>query len=109
MKDKTILKFGIVVACGATSILLINYFTQAALGCIAFYLSQSHGFWQAWFWLWTILGGYIIPVQLMPESVRDIAMWLPFRAAFGIPTEIASGLLTGGEAWAADQTHDWGG
>lgn len=43
--------------------------------------------------LTVLLGGIAIPVMLLPDPVRLIAMVLPFRAMAGFPAEIASGEL----------------
>jgi ABC-2 type transport system permease protein len=70
----------------------VTFTIQAAFGCLAFFTGQSLGIWQLWFGLWMLLSGYMIPAELIPGPLGASAAWLPFRAAFGVPVEIAAGL-----------------
>jgi ABC-2 type transport system permease protein len=74
---------------------LLHYLVQLVFGCLAFWLDQSLGVYNAWFGLWALLSGYIVPIALMPPLVADAAQWLPFRALLGTPVEIAAGLVRG--------------
>ncbi len=88
----------------AVSILLawaLTFTIQAAFGCLAFFTGQSLGLWQFWFGLWMLLSGYMLPAELIPGWLGSVNQGSPFRAAFGVPVEMASGLLGGAEAgWA---------
>lgn len=73
---------------------LLVFFVQAMIGLLALYTQQSLSFQDAWFGLWAILSGYLIPLELMPR-LEGLAIWLPFRAMGSLPTEIILGHLHG--------------
>jgi ABC-2 type transport system permease protein len=73
---------------------VLTFFIQSMIGLMALYTQQSLSLQDAWFGLWAILGGYLIPLELMP-AVQRIANWLPFRAMGSLPTEIILGHLDG--------------
>ncbi len=66
---------------------------QVAFGALAFWSGQSLGVFNLWFGLWSIFGGYLMPLSVMPETVRTVAEVLPFRSMLSVPVEIAAGLL----------------
>lgn len=66
--------------------------TQIVFGCLAFWFEQALGAWQAWFFLWGLFGGYIVPLTLMPPSIGAAARWLPFHATIGAPVEVLLGI-----------------
>ncbi len=74
--------------------------TQVVFGCLAFWFEQALGAWQAWFFLWGLFGGYIVPLALMPPSVGTAARWLPFHATIGAPVEVLLGLAPVGPTLA---------
>jgi ABC-2 type transport system permease protein len=47
-----------------------------------------------------VFGGYLMPLSVMPDTLRTIANWLPFRSMLSLPIEIASGVLPASE-WPA--------
>jgi ABC-2 type transport system permease protein len=73
---------------------VLTFFIQSMIGLGALYTQQSLSFQDAWFGLWMILSGYLIPLELMP-AIATIAIWLPFRAMGSLPTEIILGHLEG--------------
>lgn len=86
--------------------LVVNWFVQCLFGVLAFWFEQSLGIFQIWYFLWALLGGYVIPLPLLPSAVRDVARWLPFHSALGAPVEILMGTTAVGPqlaiqaAWA---------
>jgi viologen exporter family transport system permease protein len=72
----------------------LTFGMQSMIALLAFYTQQSLSFQDAWFGLWAILSGYLIPLELMPK-VAALARWLPFRAMGSLPTEIILGHLEG--------------
>ena len=66
---------------------------QATLGCLAFWFDQSLGIFNVWYFLWSLLGGYMFPLSLLPGVLQDATRWLPFRSMLGLPVEIGAGLL----------------
>jgi ABC-2 type transport system permease protein len=80
----------------ATTLLawMLVFLVQSMFGLLALYTQQSLSFQEAWFGLWAVLSGYLIPLELMP-SVQRFAIWLPFRSMGSLPTEILLGHLKG--------------
>jgi ABC-2 type transport system permease protein len=68
---------------------------QFLFGALAFFVDQSLGLYNAWFALWSILSGYLFPLEMAPASVVPILELLPFRSMLAVPTEIAAGQLRG--------------
>lgn len=73
---------------------LLTFMIQSMIGLLALYTQQSLSFQDAWFGLWALLSGYLIPLELTPR-LASIAVWLPFRAMGSLPTEIILGHLRG--------------
>lgn len=73
---------------------LLTFMVQAMIGTLALFTQQSLAFQDAWFGLWSLLSGYLIPLELTPLLQRA-AVWLPFRAMGSLPTEILLGHLSG--------------
>jgi len=76
--------------------LALNFLIQACNGLLAIYTERSLALQDAFFGIWAVLGGYLIPLELMP-AVQSVANWLPFRAMGSLPTEIILGHLDGPE------------
>jgi ABC-2 type transport system permease protein len=73
---------------------LLTFLVQSSLGLIALYSQQSLSFQDAWFGLWAVFSGYLVPLELIPK-IQSVANWLPFRSMGSLPTEIALGHLQG--------------
>jgi ABC-2 type transport system permease protein len=71
---------------------LLAYAVQATFGLLAFWFDQSLGLFQVWFFLWSLLGGYVIPQPLLPPWLGDIAIWLPFHGTLGAPVQVLLGM-----------------
>lgn len=83
-----------VVLAGALSVLLafiLSWLVQAMFGMLAFWFEQSLGLFNLWFAAWAFLGGYVLPLDLLPGAVRTAAAWLPFQATLAAPIELLLG------------------
>lgn len=80
--------------------LLIAWFVQCLFGSLAFWFEQSLGLFQVWFFVWALLGGYVVPLPLLPPEVAKVAAWLPFHASLGAPVEVLLGLAPVGPTLA---------
>ena len=79
------------VLLGTVSVVIaffLSWTVQALFGMLAFWFEQALGFFNLWFVAVAVLGGYVIPLPLLPESVEQVARWLPFHAALGAPIEV---------------------
>lgn len=70
---------------------LVSYLIQLLFGVLAFWMEQTMGLFAAYFAIWSLLGGYFLPLELLPEGVAAVARVLPFHASLGAPVDIALG------------------
>jgi len=73
---------------------LINFFTMATIGSLAFFLESSTSVFEIWLITFMLLSGYVVPLELFPGWVRGVAEALPFRYTLGFPVEVVIGLST---------------
>jgi ABC-2 type transport system permease protein len=84
----------------------ITFFVMAVIGTLTFWLESSLSIFDLWFGLYTLLSGYLIPIELLPPWVRALVRVLPFRSTLGFPVELLIGQL-GREAALADLARQW--
>lgn len=62
---------------------------QLLVGLSAFWIHDC----RPLYWLWQksafLLGGMLLPLQLYPEGLRDVAVWTPFAAVLNGPGSLA--------------------
>jgi ABC-2 type transport system permease protein len=73
--------------------LLTELFVQWCVGSLAFWWSHATALQEGWFVLYSLLGGQLIPLALLPGALRTVSDWLPFRYLMGFPVEILVGRL----------------
>lgn len=73
---------------------LINFFTMALIGSLAFYIENSTAVFEIWMVAFMLLSGYLIPLDLFPPALRELTRALPFRYTLAFPAETAMGLLS---------------
>jgi ABC-2 type transport system permease protein len=78
--------------CSVVLAFLLSWLVQAIFGMLAFWLEQSLGLFSLWFAAYALLGGYFLPVALLPGPVRAAAAWLPFQATLATPVEVLLGM-----------------
>lgn len=69
----------------------VNLLGQHAVGAIAFWVRDSGSAWFLYLKAVFILGGMIIPLELLPHGLQRAAMFLPFRAMAYVPARLAAG------------------
>jgi ABC-2 type transport system permease protein len=77
---------------------LINFFTMATIGSLAFFLESSTSLFEIWLVAFMLLSGYLVPLELFPPWLRALTAALPFRYTVAFPVETLIGLLGIGEA-----------
>ncbi len=92
----TWLLWGASIAGAWTLTLLINLL----VGCAAFFVESSVKLMDAWLVLFFVLGGYLVPIDLFPRRLENLADWLPFRFQLGFSVELMTGVHGRGEALA---------
>jgi ABC-2 type transport system permease protein len=73
---------------------LLNFLTQLAIGCLAFWLTKAAALYDLWLGAYIVLAGYMVPTSLFPRGLAEVARALPFHAALGFPAELLSGRLS---------------
>jgi ABC-2 type transport system permease protein len=83
---------------------LASLLGQHALGALAFWLREAGTLWFLWLKAVFLVGGLLIPLELLPSGLRTVAFALPFWAMAYAPARLAAGhvdvaLLAGQAAW----------
>jgi ABC-2 type transport system permease protein len=68
-----------------------NLLAQHAVAAIAFWIRDAGSVWFLYMKAVFILGGMIIPLELLPEPVERASMLLPFAAMAYAPARLAAG------------------
>jgi ABC-2 type transport system permease protein len=68
-----------------------NLFAQHTVAAIAFWIRDAGSIWFLYMKAVFILGGMIIPLELLPDGLQRFAMFLPFRAMAYVPARFAAG------------------
>jgi ABC-2 type transport system permease protein len=88
---------------------LITFALLFAIGALAFFLTQTMAIANVYFGLYSLLSGYLMPLELLGPVAR-VARWLPFRYMLSAPVELmtrlqygdsVASLFAGQVAWAA--------
>jgi ABC-2 type transport system permease protein len=74
--------------------LLIEFLVQAIIGSFAFWISHAEAIADVWFWVRSLLSGWIIPLAMFPAALQALLVFLPFRYCLAFPIEIVLGELT---------------
>jgi ABC-2 type transport system permease protein len=64
------------------------------LGLITFWTTRVSAIFELYFLLELIFSGRMVPMDLMPAWMQQVAAYLPFQWAFGFPIELILGKLT---------------
>lgn len=72
---------------------LMTFTLMAAIGSLAFYWEQSISVFDLYLGLYFVFSGYIMPLELFPGWLREVAAFLPFRYMLSFPVENLLGLV----------------
>jgi len=86
---------------------LIIFNIMAMVGTLALFVESAMGLFQLWLGLSGVLSGYLVPLDLFPKRVRELALILPFRFTLSFPVELILGRV---DRWHAMQLlcAQWG-
>jgi ABC-2 type transport system permease protein len=76
---------------------VINFAIHLVVGLLAFWSDNALGYDTFVYQLYIMLGGVIVPVELFPETVRNILYWTPFPYILDFPVRVMIGRAAGGE------------
>lgn len=85
---------------------LINFFTMAMIGTLAFFLESSTAVFEIWLVAFMLFSGYLVPLELFPSWLGRVSAVLPFRYTLAFPVEVLTGML-GGRAILHDLAVQW--
>ena len=85
---------------------LINFFTMAMIGTLAFFFESSTAVFEIWLCAFMLLSGYMVPLELFPPWLRAVSAALPFRYTLAFPVEVMTGMLRG-QAMLHDLAVQW--
>jgi ABC-2 type transport system permease protein len=86
---------------------LITFLAMSAIGSLAFWFESATSLFDVWLGLFGILSGYLVPLELYPAWVGDLARWLPFRYMLAFPVELVTGGLSRAAAFR-ELAIQWG-
>jgi ABC-2 type transport system permease protein len=66
----------------------IAFLIQYTTGLLGFWITQSLSLHDAWFAVFSLLSGYLIPLELFPPAMKNALYWTPFRYMLSFPVEI---------------------
>lgn len=72
---------------------VMTFVMMSLIGACAFFVDSAYSLWEVWFALFTVFSGYLLPLELFPDWLRDISFWLPFRYLLALPVEAMIGRL----------------
>ncbi|MET0344133.1 MAG: ABC-2 family transporter protein [Polyangiales bacterium] len=82
---------------------LLTFLAMACIGTLSLYWESSLAVFDLWLGFYTVLSGYVMPLELFPTSVRAAVGFLPFRQMLAFPVENVLGLMS-----RADSVRDLG-
>jgi len=77
---------------------LITFLALAVIAALAFWFESAVSVAQIWFGLFTVLSGYILPLEIFPPWLAHAARFLPFRYVLAFPVEMIIGMTPRGQA-----------
>ena len=77
---------------------LLYFLVQSIIGTLALRFESAASLFDAWLGFSNLLSGYLVPLDLFPKAVREIALWLPFRFQLSFPVELMLGRWSRTEA-----------
>jgi ABC-2 type transport system permease protein len=76
---------------------LITFSILFALGSLAFFVTKAMALLNLYFGLFSLLSGYLLPLELLPGPIARVAAWSPFRFMLSVPVELMTKELDTGE------------
>ncbi|MDF0553986.1 ABC-2 family transporter protein [Kamptonema sp. UHCC 0994] len=70
----------------------LRFIIQYTFALFAFWLERASAIEQVWSLVYLFLSGIIAPLQVFPESVRNVVLWTPFPYLINFPASILTGL-----------------
>lgn len=78
---------------------IINFTVHMVVGAVAFWSDNALGYDNFVFQLYIMLGGVMVPLELLPAGLREALYWTPFPYVLDFPVRAMIGRATGAELW----------
>jgi len=79
---------------------LITFLAMAVVGALAFYVDSATSIFEIWMGLFGVFSGYLVPLELFPRWLSEVARFLPFRYMLAFPVEMLIGMTPRARALA---------
>jgi ABC-2 type transport system permease protein len=79
---------------------LLTFLVMSLIGTLALYLESAASLFEAWLGISAVLSGYLVPLDLFPKAVQQVALVLPFRFLLSFPVELMLGKPSHAHAFA---------
>jgi len=77
---------------------LVTFLLLSCVACGVFWFDRVLSLWELYLGLYSVLSGFVLPLELFPRWFAALARWLPFRYQITVPVDVMLGRLTGSEA-----------
>ena len=84
---------GLIILAGLSLLLaiVINIIAQITVAAATFWVRDTKGLWFLYQKLVFVLGGMLLPLEVLPSTVEQVARYLPFMAMAYVPGRLAAG------------------
>jgi ABC-2 type transport system permease protein len=76
---------------------LITFAVLFAIGTLAFFFTRAFAVLNLYFAVFSLLSGYLLPIELLPGWIAGVARWSPFRFMLSLPVELMTREIPGRE------------
>lgn len=73
---------------------LLTFLPMACIGTLSLFWESSLALYDVWLGLYTVLSGYVMPLELFPGFLGRLVGYLPFRQSLAFPVENVLGLIS---------------
>lgn len=73
---------------------VLTFVVHTLMGTLSLYMQQSMKLMDVWFAGYLVFSGYLVPIELFPPGLQEVAQWLPFHGQIGLPVEVLLGVHT---------------
>jgi ABC-2 type transport system permease protein len=72
---------------------VLTFFLLVTIGALGFFLERSLALVEVYLGIFAVLSGYLVPLDLFPSWLQNVASNLPFRYMLAFPVELLIGKL----------------
>jgi ABC-2 type transport system permease protein len=77
---------------------LLTFSAMVCIGTLSLFWESSIAVFDLWLGLYTVLSGYVMPLEFFPAGMRRVIDLLPFRQMLAFPVETLLGLISRSQA-----------